>query len=178
MCVGILITFTRKVVTTIGASSFWLRRADHEPCRRPIGAFYWGFTPIGRASGDWQLRKMLIIHIIPVDTADTCWPSFMFPPSDPFSPSCLMRHINMVATNYYSNCWIQCMVNIKTGCHILIIETNVLIGRRWEVVGCCTFHLFLVNLAETFKHPWRHIEQKESYFFNKRKWQYYIPNTK
>ena len=69
---------------------------------------------------------------------------------------------------WLNNCQLSVwlMVN-KTGCHILIIETNVLIGKRWEVVGYCTFHLFLVNLAETFKHPWRHIEQKESYFLTK-----------
>ena len=34
------------------------------------------------------------------------------------------------------------MVN-KTGFDILIIETNALLGKRWEVAGCCTFYLFL-----------------------------------
>ena len=43
------------------------------------------------------------------------------------------------------------MVN-KTEFDILIIETKVLLGKRWEVAGCSTFYLFLINFAEIFKH--------------------------
>ena len=43
------------------------------------------------------------------------------------------------------------MVN-KTGFDIFIIETNALLGKRWEVAGCSTFYLFLKNFAETFQH--------------------------
>ena len=40
----------------------------------------------------------------------------------------------------------------KTGFNLLIIETNALLGKRWEVAGCCTFYLFLKNFAETYQH--------------------------
>ena len=53
------------------------------------------------------------------------------------------------------------MVN-KTGFDILIIETNTLLGKRWEVAGSSTFYLFHKNFADK-------IEQLKSVFFCKRK---------